>query len=438
MNKWQLVRHGMVLEDTDSTSNAGELLHYLITSLEERNISLNTVEENTIIEILQQAKSHINGVGMETIIDPRSEELPLSEIDVYVRGIARWLNEIGIHTHMICDGHNKRPATIHLIKPLTKAQMDLITTCAPSSLRIRFEGKKVLLTYSRAGITTLLDMAERLYKVVQSSEALFDFEAETFKGRMIELLNISGTSGNERNIRRFLRKKLDSKIDYTYQDRAGNLLGYNYYGDGPTILLSAHMDTVEELVPDRRILQEGTTLTSSEGILGADDRAGIATILEVLDCLDHSNFNGTIKIALTTREEIGCIGSQKIDRSFLEDVDSAIVVDRRGSRDIVTSCGWSLFCTPSYGKLFKVAGKLAGMPDWEMTSGGLSDAKSFAEFGIPSVNLSAGYHLEHTDEEYVDYRATFETVKLIKTFLHEGLLKDSISSVEYEILDKPL
>ncbi|UTW69513.1 hypothetical protein KHA80_22590 [Anaerobacillus sp. HL2] len=42
------------------------------------------------------------------------------------------------------------------------------------------------------------------------------------------------------------------------------------------------MDTVEEFCSSRKILEDGTILSSSEGILGADDRAGIAVILKVL------------------------------------------------------------------------------------------------------------------------------------------------------------
>ncbi|MEH7255683.1 hypothetical protein V7111_26615 [Neobacillus niacini] len=52
--------------------------------------------------------------------------------------------------------------------------------------------------------------------------------------------------------------------------------------DGPTIFLSAHLDTVEEIVEGREILEEGSILRSSEGILGADDRVGIAAILEII------------------------------------------------------------------------------------------------------------------------------------------------------------
>jgi tripeptide aminopeptidase len=58
-------------------------------------------------------------------------------------------------------------------------------------------------------------------------------------------------------------------------------------------------------------------------------------------------------------------------------------------RDIVTSyAGIVPFCDDDYGRIFETAGALAGMPDWKMIPDGLSDAKVFAEFGIPSVNLS--------------------------------------------------
>jgi tripeptide aminopeptidase len=93
-----------------------------------------------------------------------------------------------------------------------------------------------------------------------------------------------------------------------------------------------------------------------------------------------------------------------------------IVVDRRGTRDIVTSyAGIVPFCDDDYGRIFETAGALAGMPDSKITTGGLSDAKFFAEFGIPSVNLSVGYEHEHTEFETLDYKAAFETVLLLET-----------------------
>jgi tripeptide aminopeptidase len=111
-----------------------------------------------------------------------------------------------------------------------------------------------------------------------------------------------------------------------------------------------------------------------------------------------------------------------IDPTFLQDVDAAIVIDRRGTRDIVTSyAGIMPFCD-DYARIFETAGALAGMPDSKITTGGLSDAKFFAEFGIPTVNLSVGYQYEHTEEETLDYKAAFDTVILLETVLDQQLI----------------
>ncbi|WP_233134474.1 M20/M25/M40 family metallo-hydrolase [Geobacillus sp. 46C-IIa] len=162
------------------------------------------------------------------------------------------------------------------------------------------------------------------------------------------------------------------------------------------MLLSAHMDTVCSFPPDPRPRVQREYAARFIRHFRADDRAGIAAILELMNVVRHSRFHGTLKIAFTVQEETGCLGSRHLDRDFLHDVDAAIVVDRRGTRDIVISNGSTPFCPDEYGQLFEQAGALAGMPDWKTTTGGLSDANVFASFGIPSVNLSVGYQNERT------------------------------------------
>nr|WP_275677700.1 M20/M25/M40 family metallo-hydrolase [Neobacillus drentensis] len=162
-------------------------------------------------------------------------------------------------------------------------------------------------------------------------------------------------------------------------------------------------------------------------MLGADDRAGVAAILEILSRVQKTNFRGTIKVAFTVEEETGCQGSRGIDQDFIEDVDAAIIIDCRGNRDIVTSLSFYFpFCPDEYGKLFEEAGKLAGMQDWKITPGGVSDALVFAEIGIPSVNLSGGYPNEHKSTETVDYKSTFETVLFAESVLHHQLIKQKV------------
>jgi tripeptide aminopeptidase len=299
----------------------------------------------------------------------------------------------------------------------------MIRACTPSDVRVKFEAKKAKFYYKRGEIDQLLTIAERLYAAWKNPEILTTYRLEKLKMRLFKLLSIRGSSGREHGIRQFLYQQLRARTDKFEIDSYGNLLASVHCGDGPTILLSAHMDTVYSFEVRREIIEDGTVLKSSEGILGADDRAGIAVILELLDTIRYTHFKGTLKIAFTVEEEIGCRGAQHIDPTFLQDVDSAIVVDRRGTRDIVTSwAGIVPFCSEDYGRIFKKAGEIAGMPDWKMTKGGLSDAKIFAQYGIPSVNLSVGYQNEHTDDETLDYNATLETIILLETVFHHQLI----------------
>ncbi|MED4909405.1 M20/M25/M40 family metallo-hydrolase [Brevibacillus centrosporus] len=237
---------------------------------------------------------------------------------------------------------------------------------------------------------------------------------------LYELLQIIGPSGQEEEVIRYIRPRMEKVLEHVHLDDYGNLLGESVCGSGagPTVLLCAHMDTVDWIVPGREVKRDGDVLTSSEGVLGADDRAGMAIVMAAVRNVRATDFSGRLKIAFTREEEVGRCGSKAMDRDWLSDVDLAIVVDRRGNRDIVTSRGQvQPFCDPAVGVFFEQAGAAAGMPDWRAVQGGISDACTFACYGINSVNLSAGYLYEHTEQERVDLRWVKETTKLILTAL---------------------
>jgi len=69
-----------------------------------------------------------------------------------------------------------------------------------------------------------------------------------------------------------VRNRLRPFTDDLFVDRAGNLCATIDCGEGPTVLLSAHLDIYQELEEDRQIIQQGTLLSSTKGILGADVR----------------------------------------------------------------------------------------------------------------------------------------------------------------------
>lgn len=237
------------------------------------------------------------------------------------------------------------------------------------------------------------------------------------KERLIELLNIHAISGYEKPVRDYLEPILTDIMDETIIDDYGNLLGILKVGagNGATVLLSAHMDTVAGVRKDKIVLESSGIVRAeladgSKTLLGADDRAGIAIALEVLKSIPNS-FNGTIKVAFTKEEEIGCIGVEHIDMTFLDDIDIAIIIDRKSNRDIVVGNEMA-FCSDAVGNFFEQVS--AGLEmDWKCVRGGISDATSLSTRGINSVNISAGYQNEHTVNEFVSIHNMMETVKLI-------------------------
>ncbi|HJV46990.1 MAG TPA: M20/M25/M40 family metallo-hydrolase [Bacillota bacterium] len=425
-----LIRYGFKATDLEyhnlfERSHAGKLLDRALMNIGKSLDQLDEVSQSEWSEAVKAASYQVDRRGGECLINPMVEELPLADIDLHMKGIIRWMNELEIYTLYSCDGHGSRTPYVSLINFPTQKQTKLIEACLPEGVAIRVQGKKILFECEQK-CDPLLLLAERLYELVVDPTTLICFQAEQFyKQSLMQLLNVLGESGNEEPIRRVVKRKLRAFANDLFIDRAGNVCATIYCGEGPIVLLSAHMDIYQELEEDRQVIQEGTLLSSTKGILGADDRAGIAIILEVARNIHQTNFNGTLKIAFTVEEEVGLVGARKLDPHFLADVDGAVVVDRRGTRDIVTSCAGVIpYCPKSYGLLFEKAGALSNMPDWKMTKGGSSDTKILSQtFGIPSVNLSAGYQHEHSDQETLDYLAAYQTVKLIETLLHHQLIE---------------
>lgn len=422
-----LIRYGLSTSDlgkhTSHYSHTEVLLDTTLDLLRITPDEIKAISEDSFKIALLTASSRMNHYGGETLINPLHEELPLASIDLHMRGICRWMNELGMHTLTCCEGHGRRVPMVGTWTQLTSDQLELLHGLAPAGMSIRARNKSVYFECD-GNMELLLQLAERLYEVFTDQMSIQEYHVNMFKHRLIEYLMITGESGNEEQMRSLIRHQLKLLTDDQFMDPAGNLCATFYCGQGPTVLLSAHMDIYQELEEDRKIMEENTLLRSSSGILGADDRAGIAIIMEIVSRIHRTNFNGTLKLAFTVEEEIGLIGAQNLDPLFLADVDAAIVVDRRGKRDIVTSCAGIIpFCNEAYGQIFEEAGRLAGMEDWKVTAGGSSDAKILSQqFGIPAVNLSAGYMNEHTDQETVDYLAAYQTVNLIESVFRHQLI----------------
>jgi tripeptide aminopeptidase len=83
----------------------------------------------------------------------------------------------------------------------------------------------------------------------------------------------------------------------------------------PPLLLCAHLDTVEVGDdPISPVCKDGTVRASGKTILGADDKAAAAAILEALRVLKEKKIpHPPLEIVFTAAEEIGLVGAKQFD-----------------------------------------------------------------------------------------------------------------------------
>lgn len=440
MKTWNqlFIRHGWMLAEEEGNKfnckNETELnLQFLFECLEKANIPFvfnhgmlilleKAIEEERWIESINFPH---RGRGEGLWFQPGQEAPKVRELDLYISGVVRQLNRFSFYTAGSCDGHGRRAAHVMLTKDCNIEMLNEMFL-ALGMKRVYWQEHRnyyhLQLPFSK---NELLDLAEKLSLVDESwLEEGGDFIREQlFYVQLEQLLVIPGVSGSEGRVRKFVIDRLTPFVDHITVDHAGNVLAEKTYrgGHGPTILLNAHLDTVYELEVDREILKHGTIWSSSKGILGADDRAGVAIILQLTEHLYHSSFSGKVKVIFSVEEECGLVGAREVNEYFLWGTDAAIVVDRRGNGDIVTSCeGFLSFCHEDYGAFFEKVAVEEGLSGWATTMGGSSDTRVWAGHGIQSVNLSAGYLNEHTDEELLDVVACYQTTKLLKGVFKRG------------------
>src|SRR5699024_796431 len=94
---------------------------------------------------------------------------------------------------------------------------------------------------------------------------------------------------------------------------AGNLICHlsGTKPDADTIYFTSHMDTV---VPGKGIkpsVQDGYIVSDRTTILGSDDKAGLAAILEMIRTLKEKDIeHGDIQFIITVGEESGLVGAK--------------------------------------------------------------------------------------------------------------------------------
>lgn len=147
--------------------------------------------------------------------------------------------------------------------------------------------------------------------------------SERLVNNFMSYVKIDSPSCYEGEFALFLITKLkalgiDAIMDHagdTLQSNAGNIIAkVKGTVPGPAILFSAHMDTVSPGKGIEPIISEDFIHSSGQTILGADDKAGIACILEALTSLiENSTPHRDLEIVFTIYEEGGLNGSKHFE-----------------------------------------------------------------------------------------------------------------------------
>jgi tripeptide aminopeptidase len=145
----------------------------------------------------------------------------------------------------------------------------------------------------------------------------------------LELVQIDSETKHEDVIAPILKRKFEELGVTVVEDdaasktehAAGNLIctleGTKEHVD--TIYFTSHMDTVVPGVGVKPSIKDGYVVTDGTTILGADDKAGIAAMLEAIRVLKEQKIeHGTIQFIITVGEESGLNGAKVLDPSLLK------------------------------------------------------------------------------------------------------------------------
>ncbi len=144
----------------------------------------------------------------------------------------------------------------------------------------------------------------------------------------MDLVHINSPSLSEEGVAHYLKKELtqlglgfmEDSASASIGGKANNLLfTYRPPETDRFIHFNAHMDTVAPTLNIQPLIKDGIIRTDGTTVLGADDKAGIAIMIEVARLLREQDFNDCgVEFLFLAAEEIGLRGARAFDTSKLQ------------------------------------------------------------------------------------------------------------------------
>ena len=216
-----------------------------------------------------------------------------------------------------------------------------------------------------------------------------------------------------------IRRKFLQLTKYTYPHGTEGFLqsylpvGYkkdaygNYYyliGESPTTMFTCHLDTAcSKQVKVNHVQTQNIIKTDGSSILGADDKAGMVVVLNMIE----NKVPGLYYFFIG--EEVGCVGSGRlaqdwVNSEFSYTITKVVSFDRRSDCSVITHQWYGRCCSDEFADelSFRLNGtgqRLKLEPD---DTGVLTDSAQFMDIVPECTNISVGYMYEHTTGEYQD------------------------------------
>lgn len=161
---------------------------------------------------------------------------------------------------------------------------------------------------------------------------------------LIALAGIPSVSGQEDQVRAYVRTRIERLGAEPVEDTAGNLIaripavpaGRDH--EAP-LLLNAHTDRVPPGLAHTPIVENGIMRSDGATNLGADDSAGIAVILHTVEQLRARSLpHPPLLLLFTTGEEVGLTGARAFDPAPWG-AREGIVFDNAGEAGVVVTRG---------------------------------------------------------------------------------------------------
>jgi hypothetical protein len=221
-------------------------------------------------------------------------------------------------------------------------------------------------------------------------------------------------------------------------DDFGNL--YKQIGDKPSTMFACHLDTATSARTNINHVFEGDIIkTDGTSILGADDKAGVAIILNMIE----NKIPGLYYFFLG--EEVGCLGSKKVAEVHkatpLENIKKVISFDRRGTTSIITHQCSARCCSDEFGTALGEALNKAGLEVYgndtvlaykNDPTGLYTDSAQFTKIYPECTNISVGYQSEHTFNEQQNIKHLEKLAEAVLLVDWESLpISRDPSKVEY-------